>query len=635
MSRSVLTFLLVLSGATTPLTAADRVAAGHWPQWRGAERNGRSAETGLLKSWPEDGPRVIWRVEHCGVGYSSVAVSAGRIFTQGDVDGVEHVIALSARDGSLLWARQPAPAAHKLEQRVARDLERMDRDGDGQVDEVEALVAGGPAILSHEKTSGGDPREIARARTSRLVRKLDTDGDGELGWLEAGGALGQTFARMDRADEDADAGALARERARKVFEKLDRDRDGAIDPGEARGSAAESLLRGGSRGGGRRPGRRSRGRDRGRSGRSPSGPLTVERLEQHFLRFEKGRDGSLSETEIRAYFVEELPGKDGILTVAELKSLHGGFRHGQGDGPRGTPTVDGDRLYAEGGNGDVTCLDVATGRTIWHKHLVDDLGGRAPRWGYSESPLVVDDFVVVTPGGSRGTLAALDKKSGDVLWRSTKLTEGAHYASSVVAEIGGVRQIVQFAAASVFGVDAKDGEPLWKYAAANNDRANCATPIVSEDHVFASSAYNVGGGLAKIGTEGGRQTAKQVYFERRMANHHGGIVLVDGHLYGFGSQGLISMDFLSGEIRWRHRSVGKGSIVYADGRLYCLGERHSMALVEATPEEYREHGTMDIENLGRRSWAHPVVAGGRLYVRNLGRLTAYDVQEKQAKAGEP
>ena len=189
-----------------------------------------------------------------------------------------------------------------------------------------------------------------------------------------------------------------------------------------------------------------------------------------------------------------------------------------------------------------------------------------------------------------------------------------------------MRQIVQFSSKSVFGVRADTGRFLWNYTNANNGTANICTPIAWKDQVFASSAYGTGGGLVHIGSDG--EKAEEVYFEKRMANHHGGIVRVDEFMYGFGNGGLICMNFITGKIAWTNRSVDKGSVVYVDGMLYCLGENYQMALVEANPKEYREHGRFKIDNLGRPSWAHPVVAGGRLYLRNQGRLAAYDIRSR-------
>jgi outer membrane protein assembly factor BamB len=283
-------------------------------------------------------------------------------------------------------------------------------------------------------------------------------------------------------------------------------------------------------------------------------------------------------------------------------------------------------VYVEGGAGDLTCLDFATGKTVWYKNLAKDFGGGRPGWGYSESPLVEGDLLIVTPGGGKGTLAALNKYTGEEVWRSTN-TEGAHYASPQVADIAGVRQVVQFASKNLFGVRLSDGKHLWSYSHANNGTANVATPIIRGDYVYASSGYGTGGGLVKIVNDGGEFAAEEIYFDKTLANHHGGVILVGDHLYGFGT-GLICQNFMTGENAWKGRSVGKGSLTYADGLLFLLGEGHEVALADATYDGYTETGRFKIEKFDRPSWAHPVVAGGKLYIRNMQKLTAYDVRAK-------
>ncbi|MEO8498899.1 MAG: PQQ-binding-like beta-propeller repeat protein, partial [Planctomycetota bacterium] len=184
----------------------------------------------------------------------------------------------------------------------------------------------------------------------------------------------------------------------------------------------------------------------------------------------------------------------------------------------------------------------------------------------------------------------------------------------------------QFARESVFGVDAKTGEPLWKYSAANNPTANCFAPIVYDDHVFVSSGYGTGTGVVKIKTDGGKQSAEEVYFLKKLQSHHGGAVRIGDYVYSNGGGALMCIDYLTGDVAWEARSVGKGSLVAADGMLYVLSEGHQVALAEANPEKYVEHGRFKIESHGRPSWAHPVVAGGRLYLRDQGALTAYNVR---------
>jgi outer membrane protein assembly factor BamB len=410
---SCLTAFVIVSTAAVIVSAAK---PGDYPQWRGPNRDGISAETGLLKEWPEDGPAVVWQVKNVGSAYSAVSVADGRVLTQGNIDGESRILCLNEKDGKQLWS------------------------------------------VKHPNS----------------------------------------------------------------------DRE---------------------------------------------------------------------------------------------------YKHGSGNGARGTVTVDGKLLYAENGDGSLTCLEVATGKVVWSLHLLDDLNGgrRPPGWGFCESPLIDGDKLIVTPGGADGAVAALNKLTGEVIWRSTDVKDRAHYSSAIVAVVQGVRQYIQFTSRRVVGLDAKTGSLLWDYSNSANGTANVCTPICSGDYVFTSSAYGTGGGLVKLSLDGDKFTAEEVYFERSMANHHGGIVMVDGMMYGFGSGGLICMDFKTGDIAWRNRSVRKGSLCFADGRLYCLGEGHEIALVEANPTDYFEKGRFPTPKSNKRSWAHPVVANGRLYIRDQGTLVVYDV----------
>ena len=608
---TIIVLTLVLSVRHSAVVSAQK--PGNWPQWRGLNRDGVNTEAGMAKSWPKSGPAVAWQIDTVGVGYSSLAIQNGRIFTQGDLNGVEHIIALNEQDGTVLWAVQPAPLKQHLDQRVAEEMQRIDRNGDGKIDEIEALSRFGWNFNKFDRpaVAGADVPAIAQARAQRLFAALDKNSDQQLSYKEAGTLLREYFARIDTRNAQADPEQLAKSRSQALLKQLDTDGDGNISREESRRSALE------------RPFGRADQRDP-KTNQSDK-QLTVDEIQAYLSKSEAGKDGLITTAELSEYYKKQAPGRQGELTAAELRGYYGGYRNGQGDGPRGTPTVDEDRLYVEGGNGDLSCLDVATGKTIWHVNLSRELSGGRPGWGFCESPLVEGDLVIVTPGGKQGTIAALNKFTGKEVWRSGALTEGAHYSSAVATNIGGVRQIVQFARGSCFGVTVDDGSLLWQYSGANNGTANCATPIVYNDHVFASSAYGTGGGLAKISTQGGKQTAEEVYFEKRMANHHGGIVRVGDHMYGFGSGGLICMEYMTGKIAWRARSVGKGSLVVADDMLYLLGERHEVALAEVNPQEYRETGRFKIKSHGRPSWAHPVVTGGRFYIRNQHSLAAYDV----------
>ena len=458
-----------LSTAETPDGSSD------WPQWRGPKRDGVSQESGLARDWPESGPAVVWEVDHLGLGYSSMAVQDGRIFTLGNLDGVEHVLCLDATNGSIAWAIQPEPVNRRLERQVSAELVRLDADQSGGVDATEAQ---------------SDP-------------------------------------------------------ALSAFDTLDKS-------------------------------------------------------------------------------------SDGLLSASELRGAFGGFRDDMGEGPRSTPAVDGNLVYTLGCKGDLACLEAATGNTLWTLNLVDDLGGQHTGRGYTESPLVDGNLLIVSPGGTGGAVVALDKRTGKLVWRSQEVDEPIQYASAVAADISGERMIVQFGSRGLFGLSARDGELLWRYERVSSGVANVCTPIVWQDRVFAASGYGTGAGLVRIARDGEGWRAEEVYFNPRLANHHGGVVRVGDFVYGTGSTSLVAMNFLTGEVAWINRSTGKGSLVSADGMLYLVGEEHRVALAEATPDAYREHGRFELPDLGRPTWTHPVIAGGRLYIRNQQRLTAFDVRRAES-----
>jgi outer membrane protein assembly factor BamB len=616
---SIVVFSLV-AVFTAEISAQVPSGPGDWPQWRGPNRDGISSDTGLLKEWPEEGPKLVWQVDSVGVGYSSLVVKDGRVFTQGDVDGVEHIIALDSNDGKLLWAVQPAPVVSLLNEKLAADMKRLDSNGDGTVSEVEALTRFGWKWNSYNKPTSDDASSneelaaIAEQRSAAVLKEVDKDGDGSLSYEEARRLLRNDWQRIDRKDNEADAGALADKRAAAYLEALDKDKDGSITREEARGSWIDRQF--------------GRFDERDPNTNRGDNILTTAELKAALAKHEAGQDGVVSGEELRLYYVQTKANGDGVLTAQELRIAIGGYRNGMGDGPRGTPTVDGNRIYAEGGNGDLVCLETETGETLWHVNLSSGFGGGRPGWGYSESPLIAGDLVIVTPGGKGGTLLALNKENGEVVWRSSESNEGAHYSSPTLANINGVQQVVQFARQSVFGVTLADGKPLWKYTAPANGTANCCSPIIDGNLIYASSGYGVGGGLAKVTLSGSVQVAEEVYFGKKLACHHGGIVKVGDYMYSCSSGTVICMEFATGDIVWQARGAGKGAICYADGMLYMLGEGHNVALAEATPESYNEAGKFKIESHGRPAWAHPIVTGGKLYIRDQESLSVYDVSAK-------
>ena len=394
--------------------ASGAAAGTDWPQWRGPNRDGVSAETGLLRQWPPGGPPVVWTATGLGNGYGSVAVQGDRVFVQGTAGASSAVFCLKRQDGGKVWSRA-------------------------------------------------------------LGRSLDQD---------------------------------------------------------------------------------------------------------------------------------------------------------KGGGPRGTPTVDGDVLFALSEAGDLACLRVSDGGVVWARNILADFDGRNPTWLISESPLVDGAHVVVTPGGRGAGLVALDRKTGKTVWTTKDLSETAGYSSVIAADIQGVRTLITLTSASAVGVRASDGKLMWRYDKAANDTANITTPVLAGSRVFVTSAYNTGGALLQLRAENGGVRADEVYFTRDLMNHHGGVVFVNGYLYGYSNAILTCLEAATGKVQWRDRSVGKGSLTYADGRLYVLGESDTVGLVDASPAGYVERGRFQIADQGWPSWAHPVVAGGRLYLRNQGVIAVHDVSAR-------
>jgi outer membrane protein assembly factor BamB len=305
------------------------------------------------------------------------------------------------------------------------------------------------------------------------------------------------------------------------------------------------------------------------------------------------------------------------------------FSNDKGDGPRGTPTVDGAHLYAYGASGDLSALDAATGKTIWKVNVLRQFGGSNITWGLSESPLVLSDRVLVNAGGPNASIVALKKTDGSPIWKTQ--SDEAGYSSGVIAETGGIRQAIFFTGRRALGVNVDDGSLLWSYSQVANDTANIATPIVRGSHVFLSSAYGTGAALLEL-VPGDNRTgvkAREVYFTRQMRNHHASSVLIGDHLYGFSDHILTAMHFDTGRVAWQDRSVGKGSVVFADDRLYLFSEGGVAGLAEANPSGYREHGRFSIQRTSSLpTWSHPIVANGRLYLRDQDAIYAYDVRGK-------
>ena len=308
------------------------------------------------------------------------------------------------------------------------------------------------------------------------------------------------------------------------------------------------------------------------------------------------------------------------------------------------PTVDGDLVYAIGKDGDLVCCRTADGERVWSKRFDKDFGGKMmSQWGYSESPLIDGDRLICTPGGKEAMVVALDKKTGREIWRAEvpddlggSGKDGAGYSTVVLSEGGGVRQYVQLTGRGLIGVRASDGKFLWNYNRVANSTANIPTPLVTGDHVFASTGYGTGSALVKLSKSGTGVEAEEIYFLEAdtLQNHHGGMIRIGKHIYtghkhnnGF----PICVDITTGDVIWGgdERGPGSGSaaITSADGHLIYRYQDGTVALIEATPEEYRLKASFKPAFQEDKSWAHPVIANGRLFLREQDQLMCYDLSD--------
>jgi len=325
----------------------------------------------------------------------------------------------------------------------------------------------------------------------------------------------------------------------------------------------------------------------------------------------------------------------------ELWAAQVGPAHTDG-GPRCTPTVDGDLLYAIGTDGDLVCLDVESGQLRWARNFVNDFDGKfMVVWKFSESPLVDGDRLICTPGGPEAMMVALNKRTGELIWKCAmpelgeKGADGCGYSSAVVAEICGMRQYVQVVGRGVIGVEATTGRFLWGYNDIANTVANITSPVVRGDYVFATTAYNTGSVLLKLTREDDAFQAQEVYFvnPRDFQNHHGGVVLLGDYIYGGhgpnrGDPSCI--EFSTGRVIWKERAPARGSaaVLYADGHLIFRYDRGEVLLIEASPEAMKIKGRFKALEDEGPAWAHPVIHQRKLYLRHADSLFCYDLEAK-------
>ena len=300
---------------------------------------------------------------------------------------------------------------------------------------------------------------------------------------------------------------------------------------------------------------------------------------------------------------------------------------------RSTPTVDGALLYALGSDGDLVCLETKTGKERWRKSLRSDYGGIPGTWAYAESPLVDGDTLVCVPGGKEATMVALNKQNGEVIWKSAVPGgDTAGYASTITTKVGDIKQYVAYTVNGLVGVNAKNGKFLWRYEKVKGALGmSIMTPVAHDGYIYVGGT-RVGGGAVLLKANQGAITAEEAYFDPKLPIAIGGAVLVGDHLYGCGQSTIMCVNFKTGRILWNERSIAPASLCYAEGLLYLHGEGGDVALIEASPEAYRERGRftpLDQPKHGNtmeKSWAYPVIADGRLYIRDLNSLWCYNIK---------
>jgi len=353
-----------------------------------------------------------------------------------------------------------------------------------------------------------------------------------------------------------------------------------------------------------------------------------------------GADNPKKEAQEYCVCLDARTGKS--LWKTPLNTTPGNFNDNWGGGPRSSPTVDGEYVYVLGATGDLLCLAARDGKLVWRKNLVKDFGGSIPTWGYSESVLIDGEKLVCTPG-SRGGMIALNKRTGETIWQCKDFSDDAGYSSIIAATIADVPQYIQQTMKSGIGVRASDGKLLWKAGEIGRRVAVIPTPIVHDNQVFYTAGYGAGCELVTLKPDGnGGITPTLAYTKNNvLANHHGGVIRVGKYIYGYSDTqgGWVCIEYQTGDPDpvWKSTKLGKGSISYADGYFYCYAEKDgTLARIEASPEGWRETGRFTIPALSKlrpnsgKVWAHPVIANGKLYLRDYELLYCYDLQNPGA-----
>lgn len=341
---------------------------------------------------------------------------------------------------------------------------------------------------------------------------------------------------------------------------------------------------------------------------------------------------SVSVTHDRIYTTGQIEKKDYLFAMNKQGRLLWQREIGPGwfknyASARSTPTVVDKRIYVMTGAGTVGCFEAESGRRLWSVDIVKRFAGRVPRWGMAESLVILSDRLFCTPGGKDASIVALNRHTGETLWTSQGLNDASGYCSPLIVELNHRPILLTMTEKAAIGMDTRDGTVLWRHGHVNSFKVNANTPIYRDGRIYVTSGYGKGGELLEVSDQG---TVSVRWSDKTLECHHGGVVLVDGYIYGSaGKTGKwICLDFNTGRIMYETRGVGKGAVTYADGMLYCYGENGKVALVPASPHEHKIVSSFRINSGKGRHWAHPVVADKRLYIRHGEVLMAYDIAKR-------
>lgn len=326
---------------------------------------------------------------------------------------------------------------------------------------------------------------------------------------------------------------------------------------------------------------------------------------------------------------------EGVLSAVDLsgqlvwQTSYGPEWKGMYPGARTCPTIDGDRGYILSGAARLVCFDSRTGVILWSENIDEKFEGLDPRVGYAESLLVDGDSVICSPGGENASLVALDKRTGETIWTTVGFSDQSAYCSPILVERGGSRLIVTVTARSLAGVDVETGELVWRapFDVDAEDPNHSVSPVYEDGRIYITSGHRDGGCMYELAADG--RSIEQRWTDENLNTLHGGLVTVEGHVYGTSTKGRwICLDLSTGNVMYETRGVGMGSVIYADGMLYCYGEKGRLGLVKAFPGEYQLVSSFEIPNGGGPHWAHPVISDGRLYVRHGNAIMAYDIRSR-------